>query len=104
MIGENAFAVLYTKTKAKDALGSFGSTSSAVIDVRGKFEKFKSEKLTYNGRQEIVADFVFYFNIPAGLFVDESMTTMINGKEYAIAFVENIGETDVYLKIYLRTI
>jgi len=104
MLGENSSAVIYVKAKTKDALGSFSSTTTGVIDIRGKFEKISGDKMAYNGRKEIIADFVFYCNIPVGLLVDESMTTMIDGREYAIAFVENMNESDVFYKMYLRTL
>lgn len=102
MLGENAFAVIRKNSNSADDIGSFESTSSNLINLRGRFEKFKSEKMIYNGREAIIADFVFYCDIPEGVFINESMTAIINGKEYSIAFIENIAMQNTQYKMYLR--
>jgi hypothetical protein len=104
MLGENVFAVISANTNTKDGMGAFTSTSKSVILIRGKFEKFKSEELNYNGRDAIVADYVFYCNYNPKLYLDESMTIIVHGRNYAVSFVENVAMENVTTKIYLRTL
>lgn len=104
MLGENVFAVIRSNTNTDDGMGAFTSTSKPVILARGKFEKVKGEELNYNGRQSIVADFVLYCSYKSELYLDETMIVIINGNQYAIAFIENVGMANVTNKIYLRTI
>jgi len=101
MLGENTTAVIRKITQASDGIGSFTGTDVSVIKLRGKFEKFKSTEAIYNGRKDIIADFVFYCDIPAGVLIDETMTAVINGYQYPISFVENRGMRNTSYKLYL---
>jgi len=101
MLGENATAVIRKITQASDGIGSFTGVPTSVIMIRGKFEKFKSTEMMYNGRKEIIADFVFYCDIPSGVLIDEAMTAVISGHEYSISFVENRGMRNTSYKLYL---
>lgn len=102
MLGENVYALIKVYAKTIDSIGSYSSTSS-YKGIRGRFEKYKGDKLNYNGRQEIVADYVFYCDFKKDYLIDESMSAIINGREYPISFVENIGMSNATYKIYLRT-
>ena len=101
MLGENTFAVIKKKVRTSDGIGSLTGSDVSVIQLRGKFEKFKSTEMMYNGRKEIIADFVFYCDIPAGVLIDEAMTAAINGHEYSISFVEDRGMRNTSYKLYL---
>jgi hypothetical protein len=101
MLGENTTAVIRKITQASDGIGSFTGVPTNVIMLRGKFDKFKSMEAVYNGRKDIIADFVFYCDIPAGVLIDETMTAVINGHQYPISFVENRGMRNTSYKLYL---